>query len=259
MAISLGELFDRHIKPDHQVLCVGTYQGPSHDPSALYASTLVKTGRVWILDSDSGATRKALEKAKATGKLKKPVAIELLRRLENLPLKGRGNPERYVREMAEIKKAGVAMRLPKVRHGTALATEFKDKQFDTLIDAGTFMWASQNTEAINSKPDGLTNDQRLQKIVDEYDRIANKAIVIGHEYRNIQPWGPVLEDIERKFVEKGAKVTRLEVSNRYVIPLPKLLLSGPTAAKKKLELDHIYPYDSALVVEFPARASHRGG
>lgn len=97
--ITLGELFDRLIKPKHNVVCMGSYTGPYNDPSLLKAALITFRGKgsTTIVDSQADGLYNRLvhrrEMKKRLGKMHR----QLLNRLERLPHAGAGDPLEYLR------------------------------------------------------------------------------------------------------------------------------------------------------------------
>ena len=251
MTVSLGALLKRHIRPEHQVLCVGPYLDPKSDPSALFASAIVgkASGRVHLLDSQSHSLLNDIFAAQMRGKstLK---AENILQKLAALPRSGSGDPRHYALVLNDLRKRGIKIKVPKVHYADAMQTPFGEKQFDVLIDAGSFNWILMGMRRRNER-------QEFKRLLSEYKRISKTIVLIGHVTPGMGRM-PILQGGAKIFLrELGAKIiAEHHIRNEYALDLPESPLLGQLQERggKKL-LKHAHDYNGALVAEFPEERS----
>lgn len=256
MPISLGKLLEQHIEPDHRVAFIGSYLTAFHDPSALFGSSITSQGRgrTWIVDFQSHSLKNAiagidLEKRSSYQK-------SLLDKLRGISSKGSGvgDPVLYRKSVKMIaKKFGLKLKPPYHMVADAVNMDFKDKELNVLVDAGTASFVQRG------KNHGADN------LLKEYKRVAKKVILIGHPED--------LKKLKFKLMNIGAKnVDFLEVENEYLLktglPGSNAEVAKPERATdtlafhffaqalnsmpktKVLNLSHTYCYNRALVAEF---------
>lgn len=240
--ITLGELFDRHIKPRHNVVCVGAYGGPRSDPSLLKSAFITGKGRgsTTLLDSQVESLFDRLTERQESGKLSQ-MKEKILTRLRQLPSFGTGDPLNYLRQIRILQRAGANIELPQLEIASAARTRFKKKQFDWLVDAGSLPW-------IHTSELGPFSDRyrrTLERIIDEYARISRNAIILFDKSSTMYP---NILDMRKFLDESGIKYTEHTVRNRYDMPLPNV---------KKRVYRHRYSYRQAMVLHFEPRQKKR--
>ncbi len=243
--ITLGELFDAHIKPRHNVVCIGAYTGPHNDPSLLKATLITTRGKgsATLVDSQVDGFFQRLSERQQKRKLS-PMQRKILKRLTALPHQGSGDPLQYLRAIRTFRSKGIRLKMPKLKIANATKTGFDGKQFDVLVDAGSLPWIHiAENDLRTSTRKSLWNPSllTLQRIIDEYARISRKAIIL---FEPGQDRYPALSDVRHFLDETGINYSQHKVKNRYDLQLPNV--------RKKI-YRHSYSYNTALVVEFGPR------
>lgn len=248
------------------MLCVGSFNRPELDPSALFLSTIAARGKgkVHIVDVFSRSVadnlaRRRLRRQLTHGEQK------FRKHLHSLPTSGVGDPFQYQAAVRKLQKQGMLVKTPAIHLQDARETKFRDKRFDVLVDSRTAKWICNSD---SSPPEETLRN--LMLLAAEYRRISNKSVLFIH-HKDHKLNEKMIVDV---FSKLGARVTAHEISGVYSLRnldyvgqnelrryAPNLFSTGKfgenklkltfNPEKKSSTLLPYYEYDRAIVAHWP--------
>jgi hypothetical protein len=253
--ITLGKLLEKHIMPDSNVVCVGVYIDPDHDPSPLYASYLTRKGKgtVTMIDTQAEELKTKLESsiirgtAKGVAKFKR---VELLSKLNSAKASsgGAGDVLSHRRKLGELSKlAGLCLKRPKVLLADAMNSGLPVKHADVLLDMGTLAHIATGRRVSSFSPNWAV-DKFMTELLSEYRRISKKSILAFESEDE-----PLYEPVSRLAAGLGGTVDYFPVANRCAIP------AGKNFVLTHLNRWHDHNYTHALVIHWPDKQDGKEG
>ncbi len=136
-----SDVIKEYVKPHHTVVAVGCNDSPRIDPSALYAGTLLTTGRLLLLDNQSHITWWAagvkLGERSAFGKTPARRLVEIHENTYGDAYSGNGDNVAYRQAVQKLRTRGMRVKLPVPVWGDIRKNNLPTGGADVLIDHGT--------------------------------------------------------------------------------------------------------------------------